>query len=123
MLEKLNKKYNQNKFLTQSAFISLLEYNWPGNVRELKNVMERSFIISDADEIDSAHLMLQNAGLCPTPSGGSEDFDLKAYLEKIEKEYIDKAYENRKNVRAAAQSLRMDPATYVRKRKKYNRKA
>lgn len=120
MLETLNKKYNQNKSLTQSAFISLLEYSWPGNVRELKNVMERSFIISDADEIDSAHLMLQNARICPDPGDSSEDFDLKAYLEKIEKEYIDKAYENKKNVRSAAQSLRMDPATYVRKRQKYN---
>ncbi|MDU7336831.1 MAG: sigma 54-interacting transcriptional regulator [Clostridium sp.] len=119
MLENLNKKYNDTKSLTQSAVISLLGYHWPGNVRELKNVMERSFIISEADEIDSAHLMLQNTRLCSESLEGDQSFDLKAYLQTIEKEYIEKAYENKKNVRAAAQSLHMDPATYVRKRQKY----
>lgn len=123
MLEHLNKKYNETKSLTQSAVISLLEYHWPGNVRELKNVMERSFIISEADEIDSAHLMLQNTRLCSDTLEGDHSFDLKAYLQTIEKEYIEKAYENKKNVRAAAQSLHMDPATYVRKRQKYQDKA
>lgn len=119
MLDNLNKKYNDTKSLTQSAVISLLGYHWPGNVRELKNVMERSFIISEADEIDSAHLMLQNTRLCSESLEGDQSFDLKAYLQTIEKEYIEKAYENKKNVRAAAQSLHMDPATYVRKRQKY----
>lgn len=119
MLDNLNKKYNESKSLTQSAVISLLEYHWPGNVRELKNVMERSFIISEADEIDSAHLMLQSTRRCSTSLESSQGFDLKAYLQTIEKEYIEKAYENKKNVRAAAQSLHMDPATYVRKRQKY----
>lgn len=121
MLENLNKKYSEKKVLTQSAFISLLKYSWPGNVRELKNVMERSFIISDGDEIGCQHLMLHKARLCPEPGQGAEGFDLKAYLEKIEREYIDRAYDKKQNVRAAAKSLNMDPATYVRKRQKYQK--
>lgn len=121
MLEKLNKKYSEKKALTQSAVISLVGYSWPGNVRELKNVMERSFIISDGDEIGSEHLMLHKARLCPKPGQNAEGFDLKAYLEKIEKEYIGRAYDKKQNVRAAAKSLNMDPATYVRKRQKYQK--
>ena len=123
LLEHLNKKYGEKKFLNQMALISLMEYDWPGNVRELKNVMERSFIISDGDEIDSSDLMLQKSspGWMPGPQG--EQFDLKRFLEEVEKEYIERASQNQPSVRAAAQSLNMDPATFLRKRQKYQKQA
>ncbi|WP_101697535.1 sigma-54 interaction domain-containing protein [Clostridium minihomine] len=123
MLDHLNKKYSEKKFVNQTALISLMEYEWPGNVRELKNVIERSFIISDGDEIDSSDLMLKKNLIDWESEQKNEPFDLKVFLEKIEKEYIDKAYQNQPSIRAAAQSLHMDPATYLRKRQKYMEKA
>jgi len=43
---------NGPKRLTKSAIEALGQYPWPGNVRELENVIERSVILSDQDEID-----------------------------------------------------------------------
>jgi DNA-binding NtrC family response regulator len=43
---------NGQKRLTKAAMESLGQYPWPGNVRELENVIERSVILSDGDEID-----------------------------------------------------------------------
>src|SRR5487761_290904 len=44
--------------LTQRARTALLAYSWPGNVRELQNAMERTAILSDGNEIDTAALQL-----------------------------------------------------------------
>lgn len=45
--------------------------------------------------------------------------DLKALLAATEKRYIQQAYAKYGNVRKAAQSLSMPPATFVRKHQKY----
>ena len=45
--------------------------------------------------------------------------NLKREVARFEYEYICRAYERYGNVRAAAASLGMDSATFVRKRKKY----
>lgn len=117
MLLHLNRKYNQNKKLTQMALVSLMEYSWPGNVRELRNVIERAFILSDSDTIDAVAVGLQKVD--EDVSDLSEQFNLKRYLEQIEEKYIQKAFKEQGGVRKAAKSLGMDPATYIRKRDKY----
>ncbi|MDD9150240.1 MULTISPECIES: sigma-54 interaction domain-containing protein [unclassified Sporolactobacillus] len=121
MLESFNKKYGKSKKLTKTAMARLKEYHWTGNVRELKNVVERAFIMSEEDTITAASLSLRTPRI-PRPADNGEGIDLKKILEEIESEYIDHAYEKYHNVRAAARSLRMDPATYTRKRKKYSGK-
>lgn len=47
---------NGPKHLTKAAMEALCRYHWPGNVRELENVIERSVILSEQDEIDIADL-------------------------------------------------------------------
>jgi transcriptional regulator with PAS, ATPase and Fis domain len=42
--------------LTPEAIDALLEYHWPGNVRELANVMERAYILAEANAITPEHL-------------------------------------------------------------------
>lgn len=116
MLQELNRKYGRDKAFSQTALASMAGYHWPGNVRELKNIVERAFIMSDENVIAAADLRLQ-------PKGGGreedEDWSLREKLERTEQGYILQAYKQYGNVRAAAKSLGMDPATFTRKRKRY----
>ena len=48
-LEQLNKAEHARKRFTATALDTLRAHSWPGNVRELKNVVQRSFIVADAD--------------------------------------------------------------------------
>lgn len=44
------------KILTSKAVDKLMAYNWPGNIQELRNVMERTYILSEDRYIDENHL-------------------------------------------------------------------
>lgn len=133
-LEKLNQKYQLKKYLTNLSMQLLHEYDWPGNIRELKNIVERAIIISSADAIQPEDLHIHPASkpiviikekeVESTPA----DFDappiqfpinLKDVLEKIEYNYMQKAYETFGNVRAASKNIGLTPSTFVRKRKQY----
>ncbi|MBN2695393.1 sigma-54-dependent Fis family transcriptional regulator [bacterium] len=52
-LSQMNEKMGAKKGLSQTAIDSLKEYLWPGNVRELKNTIERAYLISADDIIQS----------------------------------------------------------------------
>ncbi|AVH32430.1 sigma-54-dependent transcriptional regulator [Vibrio fluvialis] len=45
--------------VSSSAIGKLLAYNWPGNVRELDNVIQRALILSEQDNIDQEHILLE----------------------------------------------------------------
>jgi transcriptional regulator with PAS, ATPase and Fis domain len=49
-----------------------------------------------------------------------EILTLKDAVTKVEVQLLNKAYEKYGNVRAAAKALDIDPATFVRKRKRYS---
>lgn len=46
-LHELNRTYQTVKTFSDSALSMLRNYHWPGNVRELRNVIHRSYILSD----------------------------------------------------------------------------
>lgn len=46
----------EKKILTSAALEKLTSYFWPGNAHELKNVMERTYILTDGQYIEAAHL-------------------------------------------------------------------
>ena len=58
--------YGQMRF-SAGAMRRLLAYEWPGNVRQLENVVERSALMADGDEIDEAALPTHIGG------GGGQD--------------------------------------------------
>lgn len=134
-LDRLNKKYNFKKFFSETSIHLLNEYTWPGNIRELKNIVERAIIISAGDEIKPEDLHLfQPASPAVREEAAAitadapmrmpnlaDDFpiNLNERLEKLEYQYLTKAYEQYGNVRAAAKALQMTPSTFVRKRKRY----
>lgn len=46
----------ESKILTSAALEKLCSYFWPGNAHELKNVMERTYILSEGQYIEADHL-------------------------------------------------------------------
>lgn len=56
-LENYNKKYGTKKFFTENAFKEFKKYNWPGNIRELKNIIERIFVTSSKDRLDTEEVI------------------------------------------------------------------
>lgn len=52
----LNHGKSQAKILTSGAIEKLTSYFWPGNAHELKNIMERTYILTDGQYIEASHL-------------------------------------------------------------------
>src|SRR5690606_9276712 len=50
------KSSEDNKMLTSKAIEKLAAYSWPGNIRELRNIMERTYILTEDRYIDEHHL-------------------------------------------------------------------
>lgn len=53
-IEKFNKKYGTNKYLSDLTKESFYNYSWPGNIRELQNVVERFVITCQENEINES---------------------------------------------------------------------
>lgn len=52
----LNHGKAEKKVLTSGALEKLTSYFWPGNAHELKNIMERTYILTDGQYIEASHL-------------------------------------------------------------------
>ena len=113
----LNSKYGYHKKFSDLAMEIMTGYDWPGNIRELKNVVERTFIISNEDTIYPEDLSIyQSTGAQNHFFEMGKGQPLSQYLQKLEQEYIDAAYRKYGNVRDAARSLGMSAATLTRKK-------
>ena len=117
-LTDMNKKYRFQKAFTPAAMEVMHRYAWPGNVRELKNVVEQAVILSSGDYILPTDLPITSRH---EADGDGGTLDLRLAVAQFEYDHICLAYKKYRNVRAAAASLGMDDATFVRKRKKYEK--
>ena len=117
------KKYSQNlsknvSGFTQAALEILTNYQWPGNVRELENVIERSVILCDSEEIGREELSA--AAFSSSTEKGYRPSAEDLSLEEMEKNHIPKALEAaRGNLSKASQLLGIDRKTLYLKMKKY----
>lgn len=119
-LDRLNEKYSKDKRFSQNVYDVLYNYHWSGNVRELKNVVERAFIMSNDESIlDTDFPEYIRKG--DMDLDVENIMDLKKATEILEAKLIKKAFDNCKNVRDAAKTLGISPATFVRKRRKYEK--
>lgn len=127
----MNKKYQTTKKLHASTYERLIQYKWPGNVRELENVMERLVLTTEGTNIFpndlSPSIQRQNPAECekaplltePLIHEELENLDLKAALEKVEKQLILKAYKQCNSTYEMAKLLGISQPSVFRKLKKY----
>ena len=124
-IEQYNKRFQKRVRGVDDCVMDIfMTFSWPGNIRELRNIVERAVIISSGDEItpDALHLYTSESHDThnETPAHILEPVsDLKTAMEKLELEYINRAYDQYGNVRDAAASLGMSASTFVRKRQRF----
>jgi two-component system, NtrC family, response regulator HydG len=97
---------------TDKAILALKQYSWPGNVRELENLIHRSLIMNDKNQIDRANfpdIMKFNVHY---------NQDLTLSLEDMSKKYVrDVVSQTGGNKAKALEILKIDRKTLLKKLK------
>lgn len=123
-LEKNNWKFNLQLRLAPNTIDVLTSFGWPGNVRELNNVLENMMIMTDSDVIEEncipAYITqaVKKPLYIETPDY-FDSYDLSEIITVVEREVIRKALAEFGSLRNAAQHLKIDLSTLVRKKRKY----
>lgn len=124
-LEENNREFNKNiKGISPEAQKKLIYYPWPGNVRELRNVLERSVILCNKEEITQEFLHLEphepiTAPVPDSPSAANAAGDSET-LAEIERQHILRVLEkNNNNKSRAARVLKISRSTLREKLKEY----
>lgn len=113
--------YGEEKHFSNEALKILYEYKWPGNIRELKNLIERTYILSNNETIEEYQLPIslrqsdERAQL-----DVADGMKLNDLVENLEIKVITQALKKSKNNKEAAKILGIDPSTLTRKRQKYS---
>ena len=93
------------KRLSAEAVKGLISYPWPGNVRELENVIERTIVLSDGEEIDYHDLPLTFDEVTIGRSQDRGEMPLNKRLDEMERELIAQAMDEANHVKTKAASL------------------
>jgi transcriptional regulator with PAS, ATPase and Fis domain len=122
-LQKVNKKYAQNKTISKEALDIMKQYHWPGNVRELKHSVERLTALSDGNLIipDDVKKIFKNPSTGDTESlsvvAGSPIKEFEAMEKKKILEALKKTNGNKKK---AAELLGMTRSRFYRRLERYS---
>jgi len=96
-LDELRKEFRKKIQVVSPPALNLLtHYHWPGNVRELQNVLERAFILCEAELLEPEHLPPELMAPLPSSQGDAPLFKLPARgisLENVERDFIQQALE------------------------------
>ncbi len=115
--------------ITKEAMDKLLHFRWPGNIRELNNVLERAIFVAE-NEIGESDIILDyrhqfSDKTAPIESSYEEcefPIDLPAVISEIEIKYIQKAINEFKSYRKAAQNLNISHTSIMNKLRAFKRK-
>jgi DNA-binding NtrC family response regulator len=126
-MRQFNNTFGSNILKIASGALSqLMQHTWPGNVRELENVLERAFVTTDGDTIETIMIPqgIQQGETSNTLPAADIDIPFKvarSMVEKrFEKSYIRaalKRYDG--NVSRAAKETGINPRTLWRKIKEH----
>src|SRR5580765_8523327 len=110
--------------ISDEALKKMEGYDWPGNVRELENAMERAFILETSSELSAQHLpesVATNPRMRSLTNFPEEGFDLEAYVENMQKGFLEEALRRTDGVQVkAAELLRMSYRSFRHYMQKYN---
>lgn len=136
-LDRLGKRDDKRKVLTQRALAQLVAHDWPGNVRELENEMERLWVLSGDDKVIDEDLLSPSVrqsrpslsvrlpepvaappvAATPEPAGTTS---LPAAVEALERRMICEALDaHRGNKTRAAEALGISRRNLIRKVQNY----
>jgi len=113
-LDMYNTQYQTDKRISPRAMELLLSHSYPGNARELRNLIKQAVVMSDDGVIDDA-LVVAMGG-----ETGTDDLDLNAAVERVERELLARARKIFGNTREIARHLGISQPSVVRKMGKYN---
>lgn len=102
--------------LSPASLKLLCAYKWPGNIRELQHTIEKAVIISDKEQLEPSHLMLDTSR-----SVTSVSTDVVSTLAEMERSMIVKAItECDGNLSMVASKLGITRQTLYNKMKRFN---
>jgi len=95
ILDNLNAKYHKGiEKLDPAVEAGFKSYDWPGNIREMENILERAYLLEEADSI-SSHNMPPELVIMPPNHEGMEDPRAltlsqarKIVMEEFERSYL-----------------------------------
>ena len=120
-ITRFNRELNRDiSGVSTLALKALKNYRWPGNIRELENVIQRSMILENSDQIQIGNLPdeVQRAA---SEQGSSGRLDFDEFKESAEKEFIIHALKaNKGRINQTVAQANIPKNTLLRKIKKYN---
>ena len=97
------------KRLTDEAVAALENYLWPGNVRELENVIERTIVLADGEEVGVHDLPLSfeddHSRRAPPADLSPGQIPLNQMLDDLERDLIGRAMEQADRVKTRAAEI------------------
>jgi len=126
-IDKYNDQMNK-RVINVDRFVSRVfcEYDWPGNVRELKNAIESSFNISSGDYISlndiPEYIIFDKKVFYNNKDNTTKNTPLIETMYNYEKELINNALVNSRNVTEAAKKLKITRQSLRYKIEKFNLK-
>ncbi len=120
--KKICLKYGIEKDFSSEVLRLFENYEWPGNIRELINVVERSIVLSTNNTIQLQDIMELSpifAKKTHPPLSARKNKALKEALDQAERNLILDTLNEKKSLKLAAEELKIDISTLVRKKRKY----
>lgn len=128
-IERLNKKYNTKKQVSDTFLLELMSMSWPGNVRELSNFVERQYILSESDILTSIYDTTNNKkndtyqdiqnSISSAAAEDPDSLNMDKVVSSIEAALIKTSLKKSSNTKEAAKLLGISQPTFSRKYNKY----